>query len=406
MAPITPMQQYLASLASLVEPAESLEKHGYITRPLSEEDLLGKQRCTGCGKTMSRLSRRRRPPLVEPTRLDPANNQLPAISQPHYPSTPAQMVAEDDEAPTATPQQEPRIHCRFHPGDLINRVWICCNQSPSAPLCSGAYQHSPRSQGLRELIELHQCYPTPWTPPRGNNICEAVALDCEMGTAASGDPELIRVTLVNYFSKTVILDNIVKPDVPMQHLNTRYSGVTWADMKNARKQGTSLKGKAGAREKIWKHVGPHTLVVGHGVNNDLRSLRWIHTLVVDSYVTEFGRVKLKEAEELKLKKAEEQKLKEAEAKTGNLTTLDASKNSEDLKIPDSGTLTTPNDPAATTNEPPRVRKPGNLLLKTLAKKYLDRDIQTQGKKGHDSLEDAIAARDLVHRNVVDLVGRM
>ncbi|KAF2825060.1 hypothetical protein CC86DRAFT_395397 [Ophiobolus disseminans] len=208
-----------------------------------------------------------------------------------------------------------------------------------------------------------------------------------MGTAASSDPGLIRVTLVDDFFETVILDNIVEPD-------------------NARKQGTSLKGKAGAREEIWKYVGPHTLVVGHGVNNDLRSLRWIHTLVVDLYVTKFGRVKLKEAEELKLKKAEEQKLKEAEAQSEILASQNGSKDIADLKTSNSGTVTTPNDPTATTDQPPCVRKPGNLSLKTLTKKYLDRDIQTQGKKGHNSLEDAIAARDLVHRNVVDLIGGM
>lgn len=39
---------------------------------------------------------------------------------------------------------------------------------------------------------------------------------------------------------------------------------------------------------------------------------------------------------------------------------------------------------------------GDLALKTLLKRYLGRDIQMQGNLGHDSMEDAIAARDLVH----------
>jgi RNA exonuclease 1 len=37
----------------------------------------------------------------------------------------------------------------------------------------------------------------------------------------------------------------------------------------------------------------------------------------------------------------------------------------------------------------------SLSLKKLMKECLGKDVQT-GKKGHDSLEDAIAARDLVH----------
>jgi RNA exonuclease 1 len=41
-----------------------------------------------------------------------------------------------------------------------------------------------------------------------------------------------------------------------------------------------------------------------------------------------------------------------------------------------------------------------MSLKTLAKQYLGRDIQMG--KGHDSLEDAVAARDLVHYNVLGL----
>lgn len=38
----------------------------------------------------------------------------------------------------------------------------------------------------------------------------------------------------------------------------------------------------------------------------------------------------------------------------------------------------------------------SLSLKTLMKQCLEKDVQTGGRKGHDSLEDAVAARDLVH----------
>jgi DNA polymerase III epsilon subunit-like protein len=41
-------------------------------------------------------------------------------------------------------------------------------------------------------------------------------------------------------------------------------------------------------------------------------------------------------------------------------------------------------------------------LKNLAKRYLGRDIQMNGRDGHDSLEDAVAARDVVHYQVLDL----
>jgi RNA exonuclease 1 len=42
-----------------------------------------------------------------------------------------------------------------------------------------------------------------------------------MGTAASGESELIRVTMVDYFSDEILVDNLVEPGVRMLHLNTR-----------------------------------------------------------------------------------------------------------------------------------------------------------------------------------------
>jgi RNA exonuclease 1 len=234
---------------------------------------------------------------------------------------------------------------------------------------------------LHKLVENYQYYRTPIVLQPRNDVRSAVAVDCEMGTAASGDSELIRLTLVDYFSDEILIDNIVLPDVPMQHLNTRYSGVTWADMRNAQKRGTGLDGKAGAREAFWKYVGPNTILVGHGVQNDLRSLRLIHTLVADSLVTESKRFKAKVAEE-EARKAEmiAQGLITAEDLEEEKKSIEAGANAED-KV--------------------KKKKRGMMSLKMLAKKYLDRDIQV-GKKGHDSLEDAVAARDVVHYNVLAL----
>jgi hypothetical protein len=42
---------------------------------------------------------------------------------------------------------------------------------------------------------------------------------------------------------------------------------------------------------------------------------------------------------------------------------------------------------------------GDLALKTIAFTKLGRDIQNAGKAGHDSFEDAMAARDLVHWHI-------
>jgi RNA exonuclease 1 len=209
-------------------------------------------------------------------------------------------------------------------------------------------------------------------------------MDCEMGTALSGDSELIRVTVIDYFSGAVLVNNMVEPDVPMSHLNTRFSGVSWADIRNAKKQGTCLAGKASARSAVWNYVGPETIVIGHGVSNDLRALRWIHTLILDSFVMESSHTKIHENDASKTIDGE---VKEDNGSDDLIARMERSTVSG-LQVTAEAT-TTP-------GQKKRRGSPGRLSLKTLVNKYLDVDIQTAGKKGHDSLEDAVAARNLVH----------
>jgi RNA exonuclease 1 len=72
---------------------------------------------------------------------------------------------------------------------------------------------------------------------------QAVAIDCEIGTVASGDSELIRVTLIDYFSSAVLVDSLVYPDVEMSHYSTRFLGVTKKEIEMARAKGTCFRGR-------------------------------------------------------------------------------------------------------------------------------------------------------------------
>jgi hypothetical protein len=47
---ITLSEDYLKQLQVLVEPKENLRQHGFATKPLTDEELLLKRRCLGCGK--------------------------------------------------------------------------------------------------------------------------------------------------------------------------------------------------------------------------------------------------------------------------------------------------------------------------------------------------------------------
>ncbi|KAI4955734.1 hypothetical protein J4E91_001595 [Alternaria rosae] len=223
-----------------------------------------------------------------------------------------------------------------------------------------------------------------------------------MGTARSGDSELIRLSAIDYLTGEVLINNLVKPDQPMQHLNTKWSGVTWDQMNEAVREKTTLKGKAshfrvqaetGARKLLWKFVGPDTILVGHSVHNDLKALKWLHTKVVDSYVVEHKIIQEKKAAEAREKEITEAAARRGEERLLEITGLATS--SMPTSAADAQTMGDSTNP--TEGEPKKKKKgTGDLALKTLLKKYLDTDIQTRGNQGHDSLEDATAARDLVH----------
>ena len=145
---------------------------------------------------------------------------------------------------------------------------------------------------------------------------------------------------------------------------------------------------------MWKFVGPDTILVGHSVHNDLKALKWIHTKVVDSYVVEHKIIQEKKEIEAREKELSEEAVRRVEECLLEVTGL--AKSSMLTPATDAQTMIDSTNP--TEGEPKKKKKKGtgDLALKTLLKKYLDTDIQTKGNKGHDSLEDATAARDLVH----------
>jgi DNA polymerase III epsilon subunit-like protein len=114
----------------------------------------------------------------------------------------------------------------------------------------------------------------------------AIALDCEMGTAYNCESELIRLSVLDYFTGEVLINSLVFPDVQMLHYNTRYSGVTRKAMNDARRKSLCLKGRAAARAKLWQFVGPETIVIMHGGHNDMKALRWTHPRIIDTFVVE------------------------------------------------------------------------------------------------------------------------
>ncbi|GAB1318175.1 Exonuclease domain-containing protein [Madurella fahalii] len=353
----TKESEYFQQLKALVHPVPVLRAAGYVVAPLSSSDLERKKRCARCGVRCIQKERKRPRPkgTGRPERKD-------------------QSTPQATESPGDDKQNTFQL-CKFHTGVVANKIWTCCGDHVSvAKPCAGERDHQALQYRVGELEGRWQFHQTP-APGRGAQKKKlAVALDCEMGTASDGETELIRLTAIDYFTGEILINSLVYPNISMQHYNTRYSGVTRAEMEKARRQMRCLFGKHAARRALWRFVGPETIVVGHAAQNDLASLRWIHHSVVDSFLVEDKERKREELE------AEERKRAEAEAE----------KKGEQESTPEED------------------RKKGeleklSLSLKALALRKLGRQIQTKAGKGHDSLEDAVTSRDLIHRHIETLM---
>jgi RNA exonuclease 1 len=258
------------------------------------------------------------------------------------------------------------------------KYWTCCNRHSSQPGCKEAEDHEPVATTMPYLRARFQHVPTYEAPIKAvaPHRRVAVAIDCEMGTSKDHEPEVIRLTLIDYFTSEVLIDSLVWPDVPMLHYNTRYSGVSRPQLNEARRTGKCIMGLDRAREMVWKYVDNNTYVIGHSLSSDLTCMRWLHHNVVDSYVLEHdiwkaavgelqgeNRVLFNAFEKLKLEKKE------------------AGESVESLEKPELKPL-----PKAV------------LSLKDVTKRRFGRTVQ-EGKAGHDSLEDALSARNLVDWHV-------
>ncbi|KAI1917836.1 RNA exonuclease 3 [Ophidiomyces ophidiicola] len=227
----------------------------------------------------------------------------------------------------------------------------CCNETVgTSPGCTKAESHVFKVTEVKRLAAVLQFEKTPRQP--GKSSLPPVCFDCEMGYTTLG-LELIRLTAVTWPEGKRVLDILVRPMGEILDLNSRYSGVRPEHYVNALpyRAGQSfvqtndgldglvlpiVESPAAARSLLFSHLQPETPVIGHAIDNDLNACRIIHPTIVDTV----------------------------------------------LLYPHPGGL------------------PFRHGLRALAKKYLDRHIQTGGGNlGHDSMEDAKATGDLVRVKV-------
>lgn len=116
-----------------------------------------------------------------------------------------------------------------------------------------------------------------------------VSIDLEMVCSARGK-EVGRVSILDH-NGTILYDKFVKSDYPVVDYCTEYSGLT----EELLKEGIT---NEEMKEEICNIIGRDTVILGHGLDNDLAALEMHHDLIIDtSYIfinTESRRVSLKQ----------------------------------------------------------------------------------------------------------------
>ncbi|KAM0327157.1 hypothetical protein ACHAQA_006288 [Verticillium albo-atrum] len=410
-------EDYMSYLSDLTSNLLELKKAGYVIKQLSLDDLNAKSRCQRCDARCGT----KHTVAVSTTAAENLQNTLPSTgvfdkavggsgrgrpaprnkergrksttsssddinkgSNKSSSKAAQKKIVDGIKDGQQKPEENTKFRCRWHSGVVQSKAWTCCGEHVSQPGCKQENEHLPREVSHAEMIARFQCYDTPEVHERPENIRTAVAIDCEMGTAFDNQVQLIRVTLIDYFTAEVLLDSLVWPDVAMAHLNTQYSGVTWQQLKQAQRENNCIMGTDAARSEVLKYVGPTTIVVAHGGSSDLGALNWIHPVVIDSLLIETAFQKAQREQEEADREAEEAERQWLEGGPGPSTDAEtAEKDEKEEKKQQSS-------------------QRGKLSLKGLAQERLNRKIQ-MGRRGHDSLEDALATRDIVHWHVQRLM---
>ncbi|KAF3288780.1 hypothetical protein TWF970_005835 [Orbilia oligospora] len=249
-------QEHERSLKRFLLPREKYRRYGYRTGKFSEEELLHKHEayCKRCD-----------------------------------------AFALKPDGSLAYKQQ---LQCRIHPGkkQQQDQIWSCCRTTtieypgqPSGCRVFSRHDWTTNSALPQKFWDLHY---TPQFKPSGQRkrARKAVSLDCEMATNRFDHPELIKLTLIDFFTKEVLIDDIVKPLVKIKNMITHIHGITYKDIISASNASTAILGRDAARQKIFEFVGPETMVFVHGGTNDFLCLRWLHPAIVDTQEIE-SRVK-------------------------------------------------------------------------------------------------------------------
>lgn len=177
---------------------------------------------------------------------------------------------------------EPQVDlCNFHlkrsgfrRGHADN-LYYCCQAPSGSDGCCYANYHVTDYLDFENLIGYVE------TMDRGDDyVCtkkDIFALDCEMCYTVGGF-ELTRITVVD-FDEKVVYDMFVKPQNRVIDYNTRFSGITEATLSSPK-----VKSLPEVQAVLLSLFHSRSILVGHSLESDLKALKMIHDVVVDTSI--------------------------------------------------------------------------------------------------------------------------
>ncbi|KAF5390620.1 hypothetical protein D9757_002712 [Collybiopsis confluens] len=164
-------------------------------------------------------------------------------------------------------------HSSYHSGEKI-RAYNCCFKEVSDKGCVRGphvfYESEPETLHLRHAFSQ-------LAPSSTSELLDVVALDCEM-IYTTGGMRVARVSVVDG-SANQVFDELVRMDEGIEILdfNTRFSGIT-QEMYDKR----ALLPLSSIQKSLNLLIGNDSLIIGHALENDLKTLRLVHHRVVDT----------------------------------------------------------------------------------------------------------------------------
>lgn len=175
--------------------------------------------------------------------------------------------------------------CRYHPLKReYNREtkiyhYPCCGETMVSSSflrlgCQSSNHHVFREETYDGMASISKFLDTQDVDGEEN----VLALDCEMAYTSLGY-EMIRLTIVDFFTSKTLFDEIVMPIGEIIDLNSQFSGV------HEIKQSESLS----YEECMQKVLSPslinkNSILIGHGLENDVNVMRIIHRRIIDTAI--------------------------------------------------------------------------------------------------------------------------